>query len=254
MNLFSLKGKTAIVIGGGRGIGKAVATGFSEAGADVVLASRTQEQLDASAKEVSALTGGKVVGIAADVSSKEGIDALIEKVAAKFGHIDILLNAAGVNVRGPVLEFTEEGWDAVQDVQLKGVFLMSQAVAKHMKENGIKGRIINVASLTSVLGLPNMVSYACAKGAIVQLTKVLANELAQYGINVNAFGPGYVKTEMTKAIFDDPERVKTLLSRIPANRFGSPEDMVGAALFLASSASDYVTGQVIYVDGGFLAN
>ncbi|HWQ79180.1 MAG TPA: glucose 1-dehydrogenase [Anaerovoracaceae bacterium] len=253
MNLFSLKGKTAIVIGGGRGIGKAVATGFSESGADVVIASRTQGQLDAAAKEISAQTGGKVVGIAADVSSREGIDYLVAKVAETFGHIDILLNAAGVNVRGSALEFTEEGWDTVQNVQLKAVFLMSQAVAKHMKENEIKGKIINVASLTSVLGLKNMVSYACAKGAVVQLTKVLANELAEYGINVNAFGPGYVKTEMTKAIFDDPERVKTLLSRIPANRFGSPEDMVGAALFLASPASDYVTGQVIYVDGGFLS-
>lgn len=254
MDLFSLKGKTAIVIGGGRGIGKAVATGFSDAGADVVISSRTQEQLDTSAKEISALTGGKVVGIAADVSTLKGVNALVEKVVKDFGHIDILLNAAGINVRGAALDFTEEGWDTVQNVQLKSVFFMSQAVARHMKEKGIRGKIINVASLTSVLGLKNMVSYACAKGAVVQLTKVLSNELAEYGINVNAFGPGYVKTEMTKAVFDDPERVKTLLSRIPMNRFGAPEDMIGAALFLASPASDYVTGQVVFVDGGFLAN
>jgi NAD(P)-dependent dehydrogenase (short-subunit alcohol dehydrogenase family) len=253
MELFSLKGKTALIIGGGRGIGRAVAAGFAEAGADVVISSRTQEQLDVTAKEISALTERKVVGIAADISTKEGIDALVLKVAGEFGHIDILLNAAGINVRGTALDFTEDGWDTVQNVQLKGVFLMSQAVARHMKEKGVKGKIINVASLTSVLGLPNMVSYACAKGAVVQLTKVLANELAEYGINVNAFGPGYVKTEMTKAIFDNPERVQDLLSRIPVKRFGSPEDMVGAALFLASSASDYVTGQVVYVDGGFLA-
>jgi NAD(P)-dependent dehydrogenase (short-subunit alcohol dehydrogenase family) len=128
MDLFSLKGKTALVIGGGRGIGKAVAAGFSEAGADVVIASRTQEQLDISAEEISAQTGGKVLGIAADVSSKEGIDALVAKVVEEFGHIDILLNAAGINVRGPAMEFTEDAWDTVQNVQLKGVFLMSQAL------------------------------------------------------------------------------------------------------------------------------
>mgnify|MGYP000862497904 CR=1 FL=1 len=253
MDLFSLKGKTALVIGGGRGIGKAVAAGFSEAGADIVISSRTQEQLDASAKEISEKTGGKVLGIAADVSSKEGIDTLVAKVVEEYGHIDILVNAAGINIRGSALEFTEESWDTVQNVQLKGVFLMCQAVARHMVEKGIKGKIINVASLNSVLAFKNMVSYASAKGAVVQLTKALANELAEYGINVNAFGPGYVKTEMTKAVFDDPERVKTLLSRIPLNRFGTPEDMVGAAVFLASSASDYMTGQVIYVDGGFLS-
>ena len=254
MELFSLKGKTALVIGGSKGIGKAVATGFSDAGADVVICSRNQEQLDASAKEISAKTGGTVVGISADIKSTEGINTLIEKVVGSFGHIDILVNGAGVNVRGTVLDFTEEGWDTVQDVQLKYVFLMCQAVAKHMKEKGIRGRIINIASLTSVLGLKNMVSYACAKSAVVGLTRVLSNELAEYGINVNAFGPGYVKTDMTKAVFDDPERVKSLLSRIPMNRFGLPEDMIGAALFLASPASDYVTGQVIYVDGGFLAS
>lgn len=253
MDLFSLKGKTAVVIGGSKGIGKAVAAGFSDAGADVVICSRNQEQLDAAAKEISDKTGGTVVGIAADIKSCDGVNSFVAKVAEKFGHIDILVNGAGVNVRSMALDFTEEGWDTVQDVQLKYVFFMCQAVAKHMKENGIKGKIINIASLTSVLGLKNMASYACAKSAIAGLTRVLANEFAEYGINVNAFGPGYVKTDMTKAVFDDPERVKSLLSRIPMNRFGAPEDMIGAAVFLASPASDYITGQIVYVDGGFLA-
>lgn len=254
MELFSLKGKTAIVVGGSKGIGKAVATGFSDAGADVVICSRNQEQLDATAKEISAKTGGTVVGISADIKSMDGINTLVNKVVERFGHIDILVNGAGINARGPAIDFTEEDWDLVQDVQLKYVFFMSQAVAKHMKEKGIKGKIINIASLTSLLGLKNMVSYACAKSAILGLTRVLSNEFAEYGINVNAFGPGYVKTDMTKAIFDDPEKVKSLMSRIPMNRFGDPEDMIGAAIFLASSASDYVTGQVIYVDGGWLAS
>ncbi|HZK60513.1 MAG TPA: SDR family oxidoreductase, partial [Anaerovoracaceae bacterium] len=205
------------------------------------------------AKEILGRTGGTVIGISADIKSLDGVNSLVSKVVEKFGHIDILINGAGLNVRDTVLEFTEEGWDAVQDVQIKYVFFMSQAVAKHMVEKGIKGRIINIASLTSILGLKNMVSYACAKAAVVELTKVLANELAQYGINVNAFGPGYVKTDMTKAVFDDQERVKEILVRIPMDRFGMPEDMVGAAIYLASDASSYVTGQVIYVDGGWLA-
>jgi NAD(P)-dependent dehydrogenase (short-subunit alcohol dehydrogenase family) len=254
MDLFSLKGKTAIVVGGSKGIGKALATGFSQAGADVVISSRNQEQLDATAKEIMEITGGTVVGISADIKSMDGVKALVDKVAERFGHIDILVNGAGINARGPAIDFTEEDWDTVQNVQLKYVFFMCQAVARHMKEKGIKGKIINIASLTSQLGLQNMVSYVCAKSAIVGLTRALSNEFAQYGINVNAFGPGYVKTDMTKAIFDDPERVNTLMSRIPMKRFGETDEMVGAAIFLASSASDYVTGQVIYVDGGWLAS
>ena len=151
MELFSLKGKTAIVVGGSKGIGKAVATGFSDAGADVVICSRNQEQLDATAKEISAKTGGTVVGISADIKSMDGINTLVNKVIERFGHIDILVNGAGINARGPAIDFTEEDWDLVQDVQLKYVFFMCQAVAKHMKEKGIKGKIINVASLTSLL-------------------------------------------------------------------------------------------------------
>ena len=152
------------------------------------ICSRNQEQLDATAKEISAKTGGTVVGISADIKSMDGINTLVNKVIERFGHIDILVNGAGINARGPAIDFTEEDWDLVQDVQLKYVFFMCQAVAKHMKEKGIKGKIINVASLTSLLGLKNMVSYACAKSAIVGLTRVLSNEFAEYGINVNAFG------------------------------------------------------------------
>ncbi|MFQ8602024.1 MAG: glucose 1-dehydrogenase [Anaerovoracaceae bacterium] len=250
---FSLNGKTAIVVGGSKGLGFGMATGLAQAGANVVLVSRNQEQLDAAAAEMTKATGNEnVVGFATDITSVDNINGLVSKVCDKFGQVDILFNGAGVNKRFSALEFTEADWDAVQDTQLKYVFFMCQAVAKQMVEKGIKGKIINIASLTSQLGLPNMVSYCAAKGAIVQITKAMANEWAEYGINVNAIGPGYYETEMTAPLFKDEKRRAELFSRIPQKKFGLPSDLAGAAVFLASEASDYVTGQVLYVDGGFL--
>lgn len=253
MEQFSLKGKTAIVIGGSKGLGRGMAEGLAASGADVVICSRKQADLDIAAVEISQATEGNAVGIAADVSTQSGVTKLVDAVAEKFGHIDILINSAGLNIRKPALEFTEEDWDAVQNVQIKSVFFTCQAVARHMIEKGIQGKIINIASLSSVLGLKNMISYCSAKGAIVQMTKALATEWADYGINVNAIGPGYYETEMTKPLFSVPEKRAELFSRIPVKRFGQPQDLAGAAVFLASPASDYVTGQVIYVDGGWLA-
>lgn len=252
MNM-SLNGKTAVVVGGSKGLGFGMATGLAQAGANVVLVSRNQGQLDDAAVKIKDETANEnVVGIAADITSIDNINRLVAKVCGKFGQIDILFNGAGVNKRFSALEFTEGDWDAVQDTQLKYVFFMCQAVAKQMVEKGIKGKIINIASLTSQLGLPNMISYCAAKGAIVQITKVMANEWAQYGINVNAIGPGYYETEMTAPLFADEQRRAELFARIPQKRFGLPSDLAGAAVFLASEASDYVTGQVLYVDGGFL--
>lgn len=254
MDLFSLKGKTAIVIGGSKGLSKGIATGFSAAGADVVICSRKQNELDDAAKEISIITGGVVKGIVADITSGAACQELVEKVAAEFGHIDILLNGAGLNIRKSVLDYEEADWDKVMDVQIKYVFFMGQAVAKHMIANNIKGKIINIASLNSELGFRNMIAYVAAKGGIRQITKAMAHELAEYGIGVNAIGPGYFETEMTKPLFQDPETVKRFLSRIPAKKIGVPEDLIGTAVFLASSASDYVVGQTIYVDGGWLIN
>lgn len=252
MNM-SLKGKTAVVIGGSKGLGFGMATGLAQASANVVLVSRNQGQLDEAAAKITGETSNdNVIGISADITAIENINALVEKVCDKFGQIDILFNGAGVNKRFTALEFTETDWDAVQDTQLKYVFFMCQAVARQMIEKGIKGKIINIASLTSQLGLPNMISYCAAKGAIVQITKAMANEWAQYGINVNAIGPGYYETEMTAPLFADEKRRAELFARIPQKRFGLPSDLAGAAVFLASEASDYVTGQVLYVDGGFL--
>jgi NAD(P)-dependent dehydrogenase (short-subunit alcohol dehydrogenase family) len=253
--MFSLKNKTAIVVGGSKGLGKGMAEGLAEAGANVVLCSRRQADLDQAAKEITEATGNaNVIGISRDITSIDGINTLVNTVIDKYGQIDILINGAGVNVRKAALDFNEEDWDNVQDTQLKYVFFMCQSVAKHMKDKGIKGKIINIGSLTSELGLKNMISYCAAKGAIVQLTKALANELAEHGINVNAIGPGYYETEMTKPLFENPEYREGLLRRIPMDRFGFPEDLKGTAVFLASSASDYITGQIIYVDGGWLAS
>jgi NAD(P)-dependent dehydrogenase (short-subunit alcohol dehydrogenase family) len=250
---FSLKGKTAIVVGGSKGLGFGMASGLAQAGANVVLVSRNQDQLDAAAAKMTSETSNEnVVGFATDITSLDNINGLIDKVCNKFGQIDILINSAGVNKRFAAIDFTEEDWDIVQNTQLKYVFFMCQAVAKQMIEKGIKGKIINIASLTSELGLPNMISYCAAKGAIVQITKAMANEWAQYGICVNAIGPGYYETEMTGPLFKDKKRVEELFARIPQKRFGLPSDLSGAAVFLASEASDYVTGQVLYVDGGFL--
>lgn len=254
MDLFSLKGKTAIVIGGSKGLSKGMATGFSQAGANVVIVSRKQNELDEAAADIASKTGGVVKGVAADITSVEACQNLVDKVAAEFGQVDILLNGAGLNIRKPITEYMEEDWDKVLDVQLKYVFFMGQAVAKQMIEKNIKGKIINICSLNSELGLKNMVAYVAAKGGIRQMTKAMAHELAQYGISVNAIGPGYFATEMTKPIFENPDNIRRFKERIPFGRTGVPEDLIGTAIFLASPASDYIVGQTIYVDGGYLIN
>ena len=230
-----------------------MATGLAQAGANVVLVRRNQGQPDDAAEKISQETGNEnVVGFATDITSVENINGLIAKVCDKFGQVDILFNGAGVNKRFSALEFTEADWHIVHDTQLKYEFFISQSLAKQMDEKGKKGKNINNESLTSQLGFPKMISYCEAKGAIVQITKAMANEWAQYGINVNAIGPGYYETEMTAPLFADEKRRAELFARIPQKKFGLPSDLAGAAVFLASEASDYVTGQVLYVDGGFL--
>ena len=251
-SLFSLKGKNAVVVGGSKGIGQAMAEGLAAAGADVILVSRRQAELDAVARELASGSRASVKGVAADISSAQGCRELVRRLEDDCGHIDILVNCAGANARSSALEFTEEEWDLVQNTQLKGVFFLCQAAARHMKERGIRGKIINIGSVSSVIGLPNMISYCAAKGGVVQLTRGLAVELAPYGICVNAMIPGYTKTEMTRPVFENPERVAQLLPRIPLNRFAECRDYSGIAVYLASPASDYVTGAAIPVDGGWL--
>ena len=253
-NLFDLTGKVAIVIGGSRGLGRGMAKGLADAGATVVIASRGKESLLQTAAELAAETGSIVEGIALDITSVSAINSFVEEVANRFGRIDILINSAGINIRKPALEYIEEEWNSVTDTQFKYVFFMNQAVGKFMVENGIKGRIINVGSISSMVGLKNMIAYCSSKGAITQMTKALANEWAQYGITVNAICPGYCMTEMTKPLLSDEAVMAKYKEKIPMGRLGTPEDMATTAVYLAADASSYVTGQMIYVDGGWLVN
>lgn len=253
-NLFDLTGKVAVVVGGSRGLGRGMAAGLAQAGATVVIASRGLEALESAAKEISAETGGVCVPMQLNVTDLSSIQALVDQMDRRFGRIDVLINSAGVNIRKPALEFEEADWDQVTDTQIKYVFFMDQAVGRYMVEKGIQGRIINIGSLSSAIGLKNMVAYCASKGAIVQLTKALANEWAQYGICVNAIGPGYYFTEMTRPLLSDPEVMRKYEEKIPMGRLGLPQDLASTAVYLASDASCYVTGQIVYVDGGWLIN
>ena len=242
-NLFDLTGKVAVVIGGSRGLGKGMARGLADAGATVVISSRGKEALLQAAAELTAETGSTVEGIALDITSVDAISAFVDEVVSRFGKIDILINSAGINIRKPALEYSEAEWNNVTDTQFKYVFFMNQAVGKVMVKKGIKGRIINVGSISSMVGLKNMIAYCSSKGAITQMTKALANEWAQYGM-----------TEMTKPLLSDEAVMAKYKEKIPMGRLGTPEDMATTAVYLAADASSYVTGQMIYVDGGWLVN
>jgi 2-deoxy-D-gluconate 3-dehydrogenase len=249
---FSLAGKVALVTGASRGIGQALAMGLAEAGADMALVARSEEALKETAEMARAL-GRRAAAVPADVSQVQAIRGMVDRVIEEYGRIDILLNGAGTQARIPSLELTEEDWDRVSDLNLKAVFFCSQAVAPHMIEQG-KGKIINVASLTSTLGFAGIAVYGATKGGVLSLTRSLSTEWSKLGINVNALAPGYFKTEMTRRLWQDPERDKWVLSRTPQGRWGDLADLQGAAVFLASDASDFITGQMINVDGGWLAS
>ncbi len=250
MQLFSLEGKVALVTGGGRGLGKGIALALAEAGAHVALASRTEVQVQEAAREVQAL-GRQALPLVADVTKLPDVQRMVEETVAEFGRLDILVNAAGVNQRMPSLEVTPELWDTILDVNLKGTFFACQAAARVMKGRG--GSMINIASLLSAVGIPTLAPYAASKTGVVGLTRVLAAEWGPLGIRVNCIGPGYFYTEMTRALFANQDWVARLIRQVPLGRSGLPEDLAGVAVFLASDASRYVTGQVIYVDGGYLA-
>ena len=253
-SFFSLEGKVAVVTGGGRGLGRAMALALGQAGADLVLVSRTEADLkEASGKLSSLAPARKVLTIPADLSQLDEIPKIAAGVVARFGKIDILINNAGHNRRGPAEDFSFENWDAVMDLNLKAAFAMAQAVGRVMIRQG-RGKIINTASLTSFIGIPNMIAYCASRGGVAQMTKALAVEWAKYGLNVNGIAPGYFLTKQTEAFFKDPKKMEWALSRIPMGKLGHLEkDMGGAALFLASPASDYITGQILIVDGGWMA-
>ncbi len=247
--LFDISGKIAVVTGGSTGLGRAMALGLAGAGADIVLVDHHEH--NDTRQDIHAL-GRNCIQIIADLSNDEDIDGIIPKVIREFGRIDILVNNAGMTRRKPILDFDLKDWDDVLNLNLRTVFRLSQAAARDMVKRKY-GKIINVASLLSFSGGIQVSAYAASKGAVAQLTKAFTNELASSGITCNAIAPGYMMTKLTDAIQNDPDRNKTINDRIPAERWGTPEDLQGAVIFLASKASDYVNGHILTVDGGWMA-
>ena len=252
LDKFSLAGRCGIVTGAGSGIGSAIARGLCQAGADVVIAGRDLTKLENTAGESTGL-GGRMVPVTVDMGYQESIEALVERSVSEFDGIDFLFNNAGTIHREPSEEHSREGWDTVIKVNLTGPFLLAQAVARVMISKKIKGKIINTSSLLTVFGGKTVPSYAASKGGITQLTKAMCNDFGHYGINVNAIGPGWVRTELTGALQKNEQRYNEILSRIPLGRWAEPQDLAGLAVFLASPASDYITGQIIFIDGGYTA-
>jgi 2-deoxy-D-gluconate 3-dehydrogenase len=248
-DLFSLAGRVALVTGASRGLGAGMALGLAAAGADLVLHASTAA---AGTADAVARLGRRAATLAADLSDPSAAGGLAAAALSVYGRIDILINNAGIIRRRPAAEYGDDDWDAVIEVNLSSVFRLSRAVGRHMLERG-SGKIINVASLLAFQGGITVPAYAAAKGGVAQLTKALANEWAARGINVNAIAPGYMTTDNTAALKADPLRARQIGERIPAGRWGTPEDLAGAAVFLASAASDYVNGHVLVVDGGWLA-
>ncbi len=250
---FSLEGKVALVTGASRGIGRATAIGFARAGAAVVLASRKLPDLEQVAAEIKAL-GGKALPLAAHLGQMENIASLVAKVVAEFGRIDILVNNAGTSpVYTPAIDLEEKAWDSVMNLNLKGLFFLSQAVARVMREKG-GGSIINVASVDGFKPEVNIGAYAISKAGVIMATKVMAVEMAQYNIRVNALAPGNVHTKLGDSRFQvNPGYDKELISKTPMGYIAEPEEMVGGIIYLASDAARYVTGHTLNVDGGFMA-
>jgi len=249
LDQFSLRGKTALVTGSSRGLGAAIAVAFAEAGASVAVhgssapPTATQQKLLALGVDAIALVG--------DVGDAAVCARLVEETVEQLGTIDILVNNAGIIRRAPAADHSEEDWKAVIDIDLTSVFRLTQQAGRHMLARG-SGKIINIASLLTFQGGILVPSYAAAKGGVGQLTKAFANEWASKGVNVNAIAPGYMDTDNTEALRNNPERARQILERIPAGRWGKPEDLAGAAVFLASAASNYVHGHILVVDGGWL--
>ena len=250
-DLFNVKNKIALVTGSSRGLGKFLAKGLSINGAKVIINGRDKESLEKT-KEEFAGEGLTVFTSTFDVTDQNIIDAEIKKTEDELGPIEILVNNAGINHREPLEQISEKSWQRVIDINLNGAFRVSKAVAKGMI-NQKKGKIINICSMQSEISRPTIAAYAASKGGIKMLTRAMAVDWAKHGIQINGIGPGYFKTEMTKPLYEDPVFDSWLCSRTPSNRWGDPEELIGALIYLSSGASDYVNGQIIYVDGGLLA-
>ena len=249
LDAFKLDNRVALVTGAATGLGQAIAIGLAEAGADLICHGNTRSP-EATCEAVKQL-GRQTLAVTGDLSDKETPRVIVEAALQKFNRLDILVNNAGTIRRAPAVDYSEEDWTTVIEVNLSAVFRLAQLAGRQMLDQG-RGKIINIASLLSFQGGITVPAYAASKGGVAQLTKALANEWAGKGINVNAIAPGYMRTSNTKALQQDETRNRQILERIPSGRWGEPSDLAGAAVFLASAASDYVNGEVLVVDGGWM--
>ena len=250
---FNLADKSGLVTGAGSGIGKAMASGLVEAGAEVVIAGRKMDRLESAAREMNSAGTGRAVPVQADVSAVDGIKALFNRVVDEFGKVDFLFNNAGTIFRSPTEDFPVEEWNRVLAVNLTAPFVLAQMAARHMIAKGIKGSIVNTSSLLAMFGGKTVPAYAASKGGLTQVTRTMCNDWGKYGIRANAIGPGWVRTELTQALREDEGRYSEISARIPLGRWAEPEDLAGLAVFLVSDASAYITGQLIFIDGGYTA-
>jgi len=250
LDKFRLDGRVALVTGASAGLGAAIAVALAEAGAHVAAHGNSRPP-DATCEEIER-AGRRALAVRGDLAERKIPQELLAQTLSEFGHLDILVNNAGTIRRAPALEYSEEDWAMVIEVNLSSVFRLSQAAGRHMIESG-GGKIINIASLLSFQGGVTVPAYAASKGGVAQLTKALANEWARHNVNVNAIAPGYMSTDNTAALQQDEARNRQILERIPAGRWGDPSDLAGAAVFLSSPASDYMHGHVLVVDGGWMA-
>ena len=247
-DLFNLDKKIAVVTGGGSGIGKRVAIALADFGAHLVLADLNEKSAYATASEIKAC-GKEAIAVKVDVTNPDEVQRMVDFTLKAFGRIDILFNNAGINVRGPAETYSLEDWNKVIAVNLTGMFICAQTVGKVMIRQG-GGKIINTASVSAKLGHPGNLAYAAAKHGVIGMAKVMAVEWGKYHVNVNCIGPGVIKTPMTGKAFNNIEKYQELVRKVPIGRLGEPEDLIGAVIFLASEASNYITGQTIYIEGG----